>query len=539
MSTQDKINNIVNKSLTPNASTLGDVMRDDVASALQDLLNQDGVIELQKQDKNDTNLTTTNKTIVGAINELENDKLEKGIYTGTAQDLNVLISGKTDKGTYSGTAGQLKAMIDSLATTGSITPLQADLISYGGTINNIDLNAYKNNTEFMAGTGCTNLPLVGVTNVSIKVMGNGTTGTQKATIINNDTTYTRTFNGSTFSNWNIQAKKNEIEILSGGTNVLVYDDLGKPSMMVRIPKFKLSDVNPSIVAGSAADIWHPMFIKNDVLYDFCYISKYQCYVENNRAYSAPGKDPKTNVTFDQARSYCTAKGTGWHLMTQVEWDGIALWSKKNGTMPRGNNYAGRSIDASHECGAQSYDWVYGSNWNNRSYKFDGTNYHHVGRVLTGSGPKTWAHNHETDGIYDMNGNVWEWVDGLKIVDGVAKIMINNNFSDAETAWIDTGVNICTGLSSGQPIKTLRTGAIPNAPTTMSYDCYGLPATTGAAPTDFGDDYFWYDATYERIPLRGGPWYSGSTAGVFALYLGSLRSDSSYDAGFRAAFLSNL
>lgn len=337
----------------------------------------------------------------------------------------------------------------------------------------------------------------------------------------------------------LQNKIVDLGFLSGGTNVLVYDDLGKPSMMVRIPKFKLSDVNTSIVAGSAADVWHPMFIKNDVLYDFCYISKYQCYVENSRAYSAPGKDPKTYTTFDQARSYCAAKGAGWHLMTQVEWDGIALWSKKNGTMPRGNNYAGRSIDAAHECGAQSYDWVYGSNWNNRSYKFDGTNHHHVGRVLTGSGPKTWAHNHETDGIYDLNGNVWEWVDGLKIVDGVAKIMINNNFTDAETAWIDTAVNICTGLSSGQPIKTLRTGAIPNAPATMSYDCYGLPATTGAAPTDFGDDCFWYTATSERLPLRGGGWVGGSTAGVFALNLGNLRSYSHDSVGFRAAYLSNL
>jgi len=94
--TQAKINDIVNKSLSPNADTFGDLMRNDVASGMQDLLNE--------------------------VFGLENDKLERGAYTGNAQQLKTEIDDKLPKGGYSGTAQQLKNELDSLGATGTINP---------------------------------------------------------------------------------------------------------------------------------------------------------------------------------------------------------------------------------------------------------------------------------------------------------------------------------------------------------------------------------------------------------------------------------
>lgn len=54
-------------------------------------------MENNKQNKNDTSLLTKIKTIVGAINELFNNKLEKGGYTGNAKNLNDEISKKASK----------------------------------------------------------------------------------------------------------------------------------------------------------------------------------------------------------------------------------------------------------------------------------------------------------------------------------------------------------------------------------------------------------------------------------------------------------
>ena len=114
-------------------------------------------------------------------------------------------------------------------------------------------------------------------------------------------------------------------------------------------------------------------------------------------------------------------------------------------------------------------------------------------------------------------------------------MRNNNFEDLESAWLNTGVNITTGMASGNRWLTHRAGDIANALGQL-WESLAIPATTSAAGSaDFGTDVFYFDATRERLPLIGGDWGGGFNAGVFALSLDFLRTFSGPSVGFRSAF----
>lgn len=345
-----------------------------------------------------------------------------------------------------------------------------------------------------------------------------------------------------------------VESATGGKNTVMYDDKGNPSIMVCIPKFNLSDV-----INGAPNVPHPAFIVNGVVKSEIWISKYQNIVHDGRAYSLPFQDPKTSVTYDQAKQYCAAKGPGWHLMTNAEWAAIALWCKKNGFMPRGNNNYGKDISAPHERGKVTY--TYTSN-----------NVLYDGRVATGSGPASWSHDGTNEGIFDLNGNVWEWVDGLKIIDGRIYVHQDNNFTTPESpgqasGWVDTGVyfdNSTPGDATatdhdvgGDPVLGAERTNPMYTGDTSSNPYYGYSYTTfetlaaksgftvpdllkylAIAPIDanHGGDGIWVRNYGERIPLRGGLWSDGADAGVFALNLGRARSYSGPSFGFRSAYI---
>lgn len=339
-----------------------------------------------------------------------------------------------------------------------------------------------------------------------------------------------------------------VEAQSGGKNTVILDDLGMPSIMVRIPKFKISDV----IEGGSQDT-HPMFIVNGEEKDEIFISKYQNIVINDRAYSLPFKDPRVSVNFDQVKQYCENKGPGWHLMTNAEWAGIALWCKKNGFMPRGNNNYGSDHSAPHERGVETY-------------KSDGR----TGRVATGSGPASWAHDNTNDGIFDLNGNVREWVGGLRLVDGEIQIIPNNNAAmhinqgASSTLWkaimpdgtlVDPGTpgtlkyDAATPVPSGIRINTSVENPT-DGDTSVNYAFEEIEAADGVnipqilkalalAPidNDHGQDRVYMRTVGERLPFRGGNWSDGALAGVFYLHLGFPRSHVGTTAlGFRCAYV---
>jgi hypothetical protein len=350
------------------------------------------------------------------------------------------------------------------------------------------------------------------------------------------------------------ALRQSVEAASGGKNTVLYDSKGYPSIMVRIPKFNVQDIDASLGTGT-----HPAFIVNGVEKSEIFIGKFQAIVHDGNALSLPAQDPAVNLNFDQALAFCKAKGTGWHLMTNAEWAALAFWCWKNGFMPRGNNNNTKDHSAAYERAVKATT---------------GTD----NRTLTGTGPASWCHDNTPFGVADLNGNVWEWTGGMRLNNGEIQILENNNAADntkdqsaSSTLWrailASDGSLVAPGTAGTCKYDSVNAGTVgqvgsaqlddvrdnSNAPASgddgYTYNTFqSLVADTGITPpailkalalfpiatTGLGDDGMWVRNYNERLLFRGGSWGDTSHAGVFALGLNFARSVVSDAVGFRPA-----
>lgn len=173
------------------------------------------------------------------------------------------------------------------------------------------------------------------------------------------------------------------------TNDLLFDDKEMPSIHVFIPKFRLCDV-----LSTQSTETHPAFIVNGKEIDGFWFGKYQSTcTDTGRAYSLPAEDPTVSHPLDWFVTQTNAKGAGWHEISNAEWAAVALWCHKHGCEPKGNNNYGKDSSETYYEAIP----VPGVQDNGKT-----------ARVRTGTGPLPWSHNGRMDGIWDMNGNIWEW-----------------------------------------------------------------------------------------------------------------------------------
>lgn len=348
--------------------------------------------------------------------------------------------------------------------------------------------------------------------------------------------------------------RQSVEAASGGKKTVLYDDKGIPSIMNIIPRMSYADLG----LGASTDPF-PAFVRNSVILPEIFIGTYLASIHDSRAYSLPGMDPAASINFDTALARCRDKGPGWHMVTQAEYAFLAYWCEKNGYHPRGNNQYGADISAPHEKGRVTYTYNDGGTIRN-------------GRTGTGTGPASWNHDGTTDGIADLNGNVWEWAAGVRTLGGEIQILPDND------AALSTA-NLTA--ASPQWRAMLQSGALvaPATADTLKYDATGANGTgtakvnkvitsqsDGSGNTDntfqsiavesgitipdrlkalalfpwdnskpYGADRFYTRNEGERLFFRGGDWGHGSHAGVFDSHGNDPRSNVSSLLGFRVAF----
>lgn len=334
----------------------------------------------------------------------------------------------------------------------------------------------------------------------------------------------------------LDAERYALERATGGSQTIIRDSAGKANAMFVLPRFSYADLGMTADMGTG-DVTAFDFGSGSIKSEI-FIGAY--LASGSGAVSAPRQDPRASLDHTDARNACSAKGAGWHLMTAHEWAAIALWCTANGYEPIGNTNWGRS---------HAKTWLIGDRADNRA-PGDAAS---TGRTQTGSMGSEATHTRTLGGIADLVGNVWEWQDGLLLMDGRFKLSSFNTQAEASWAFVDAYLD-STSTTGGAPVLshtvTNRLGTAgdsANSGYSANADWKSMTKSSGYVSNQLMRRLLLEPATTlpqgriymrnfgERLPFRGGRWDYGASAGLAALTLDNSRVYTSTSIGFRPAF----
>ena len=246
-------------------------------------------------------------------------------------------------------------------------------------------------------------------------------------------------------------------------NVVKYDADGNPSIFVKFPKMKSSE----LVAG-LPDHTHPAFIINGVEQDYILLGKYKAGengVANGALVSLPNIMPARSQGADEMLERMKMAGDGITGMTVADYGFIKLLAQKNGWAPNGNTQWGQSHTKgtawqteqavtvntvrafegylytcliAHTTAADLRPDIAPAYWK-KGKRIGGTSQdtgmdaaHQTGyRTLNGTGPIDWYLGSDAGNLADIIGSSLEQQYGYRIVDCELQILPDNNAADPD------------------------------------------------------------------------------------------------------------